>query len=232
MLIFESSLKDTSHRTDVWNMENKPSRSVRRVSLRRIIPRFVAASLVSIVGITVFTIEDLGANGPRPVAVQVAGVTELRPGPLQQQITSLVNGVRSTQGLSPLVEDPELDRVAMSWAQRLATMGRLEHTSDLSDGMSDNWLKLGENIGRGGSIEAVHAAWVSSEAHLANITDPKFDSIGVGVVEDDGTLWLVQRFRQTTPNVAPGYSKPTDPSAPAQMPAKPKKARKAKAKSK
>ncbi len=187
-------------------------------SIARVVKRLSFASLLSVVMVTAFTIEELGATKPAAPLVQVKAAVERRgPTVLQLQVVDLVNETRNAHNLGVLVEDPDLDEAAQQWAEQMVELGRLEHANDLGDGMGDTWIKLGENVGRGGSVAAIHNAWLRSEKHLANIVDPSFDSMGVGVVERDGTLWLVQRFRQTAPNVAPGVALPTDSDAPSQL---------------
>jgi uncharacterized protein YkwD len=194
-----------------------------RGTVRRIVRRMAFASVVSVTAVTAFTIEELGAV--RHMAVEVKAETQVRaPSALQAQVANLVNETRRSKNLPALIEDPMLDNAAQVWADHLAAIGRLEHTTDLAGGMGQTWLKLGENIGRGGSIAVVNEAWLNSPHHLENFVDPGFDAIGVGITQKDGSLWIVQRFRQTTPNVASGYPKPTDPNAPSEI-AKPKSAR-------
>jgi uncharacterized protein YkwD len=185
-------------------------------SFGRVAKRLSFASLVAVVLMTSFTIEQLGAA--RSPAVQVKAALERRPpSAIQVQVVDLVNQTRYGHNLGSLIEDPDLDDAAQQWADQMVELGRLEHADDLGAGMGDTWIKLGENVGRGGSVAAIHEAWLKSEKHLANIIDPTFDSMGVGVVERGGTLWLVQRFRETAPNVAGGSALPTDNDAPKQL---------------
>jgi uncharacterized protein YkwD len=185
-------------------------------SLARVAKRLSFASLVSVVLMTAFTMEQLGAAKPASVQVK-AGVERRGATVLQLQVVELANQARIAHNLSLLIEDPLLDDAAQQWADQMVELGRLEHAADLGEGMGDTWIKLGENVGRGGSVAAITDAWLKSEKHRANIIDPTFDSMGVGVVERDGTLWIVQRFRQTAPNVANGLALPTDADAPNQL---------------
>ena len=93
-----------------------------------------------------------------------------------------INATRSAAGVAPLVLDSELSGLAQAWAQQLADWQRLQHASDLSVGVTQPWKKLGENVGRGGSTASIYPAFVASPTHYANIVDPTFTRVGIGVV--------------------------------------------------
>jgi len=60
----------------------------------------------------------------------------------------------------------------------------------------DNWMTYGENIAFGYSTAAaVMQAWMNSPGHRANILNPNFKEIGVGVVANaQGYLYWTQEF--------------------------------------
>jgi uncharacterized protein YkwD len=114
--------------------------------------------------------------------------------PEQMAAIDLANSTRREAGLPELVPSPALIEKAQAWADELARQGTLSH-STLTDRVPDGWLKLGENVGKGPSIEAVHAGFVGSPAHHANLVDPSFNWIGTGVATaSDGTIFVVQVF--------------------------------------
>ncbi len=115
----------------------------------------------------------------------------------RSQVLQFVNETRAQYGVKPLEPDAVLTAAAQKWAVHISNVERLDHKKDLGRGMGNTWTKLGENLGRGESIEAVYAAWMASPRHLANIVDPAFDSFGFGVVSQNGDFWMVQRFKQT-----------------------------------
>ncbi len=62
-------------------------------------------------------------------------------------------------------------------------------------GAPADWTKAGENVGRGGTVDAVWDAFMASPSHAANVLDPAFTRIGVGVVRTpDGVLYTAHRF--------------------------------------
>jgi len=118
----------------------------------------------------------------------------------RNEVMSLINQSRVAAGLRPLRENVTLSVKADGWARRLRDICRLEH-SKLSDGAPREWLKLGENVGYGGSIAQVHDAYLNSPGHRANILDPSFTSMGTAAVwgECNGfrRVFTVQEFMKS-----------------------------------
>jgi uncharacterized protein YkwD len=100
------------------------------------------------------------------------------------QVINDVNASRVAAHLRPLKENYILDIKADAWARHLRDVCDLSH-STLSDGAPSNWMKLGENVGYGGSIDEVHVAYMHSPGHRANILDPTFTSMGAAAVWGD-----------------------------------------------
>ena len=96
-------------------------------------------------------------------------------------VIDYVNASRAKAGLPPLRENVTLDRKADAWAQHLRDVCDLSH-SKLSDGAPSDWMKLGENVGYGGTIDQVHVAYMNSPGHRANILDSDFRDSAIGVV--------------------------------------------------
>lgn len=118
-----------------------------------------------------------------------------------QLFVDKINRLRNERGVSPLSPDPELELTATAWATQMSQTGRLEHADDLSLGLSADWRKLGENVGVApiNQIDELFEAFVASPTHLANLIDPSFDLIGIGIVHADGDLWMTQRFMDVSP---------------------------------
>jgi hypothetical protein len=164
-----------------------------------------------------------------------AGLTHL-PGPLQTSVAGAatpaqeqewlgrINELRAGRGLAPLTVDAEQNALAQQRAQTNSNTGALAHTPSLSAGVSATWLKLGENVGVGPSIDVVFSAFVQSPQHFANLTDPAFTHVGIGVtVDGQGRIWVTHRFLQLgaapaprpapapVPTLAPRPAPPTTP---------------------
>jgi hypothetical protein len=121
------------------------------------------------------------------------------------------NNLRASQGLAPLQLDSELTALAQSWAEHIAVIGELVHPEDVREGLDESrWLKLGDNVAKGSTIELAWAGLLESPVHYTNLTDPDFTHIGIGVgYAPDGTQFVNQRFMQATPVEA--EPTPTEP---------------------
>ena len=144
-----------------------------------------------------------------------------------------INALRAGKGLSTLVVNDNLVAKARSWAATMAAAGRIWH-STLSDGITADWKKLGENVGMGGTVDGLFAAFVASPHHYENLVDPAFDSVGIGVVMNGSTIYVSQVFMElmpaaqtvsavvTPPTTAPRVTTTTAPKLAAPKPAPPK----------
>lgn len=117
------------------------------------------------------------------------------------------NALRSSRGLAPLNVNGTLTAKARAWAEHMAAVGGISH-SNLPDGAPPEWQRLGENVGRGPSVASIHDALVASPEHYENLTDPGFQSIGVGVVNANGTFYVSEVFMESASQPAPSTSAP------------------------
>lgn len=106
---------------------------------------------------------------------------------------ALVNSLRAARGLAPLVRSAELDLKAKSHAAAMASKGKLFH-SNIAYGVSPGWTGLAENVAYAGSVEAAQAALEASPPHLANLLNPAFTEVGIGVKTANGRTYVVQVF--------------------------------------
>lgn len=106
-----------------------------------------------------------------------------------------LNAERAKQGLPPLVVDGSMTVAARTWSGDMADGGFLAHAPDITVGAPNGWRLVGENVGRGGSVEGLVGAFMASPGHRANVLDSRFDRVGVGVATgDDGRLYTTHRF--------------------------------------
>src|SRR4051795_5113861 len=117
------------------------------------------------------------------------------------------NALRASKGLSGLSVNGTLAAKARNWAEHMAAVGAISHSS-LSDGAPSEWHRLGENVGRGPSVDSIHGALVASPDHYANLTDPGFQTIGVGVVNANGTYYVAEVFMESASQPAPSAPAP------------------------
>lgn len=154
------------------------------------------------------------------------------PGSDEARFVQLVNAARARGGVPPLKVDGQLTGLARNWAQQMAygacgtkpdgSPANICHAGSLGSGVTADWEKLGENVGYGPNVDAVMNAFIASSRHNANLMDPAFTRIGVGVVWKDGALYTVHRFMQVRGEGAtppPPPPPPPEPQPPAQPPA-------------
>lgn len=127
----------------------------------------------------------------------------------EASMTASINQLRAGRGLPALGTHPILTAKAQWWASVMASQNRLYH-SGLSDGITVAWNKLGENVGYGGDVNQIFQAFVASPPHLANMVDPAFQWIGVGVAYGGGRVWVAVEFMN-------GAAPPAPPAPPAYL---------------
>src|SRR5579884_1405672 len=109
-----------------------------------------------------------------------------------------INDLRTGLGLPALQVNANLVAKARSWAAGMAAAGKIWH-STLSDGITADWEKLGENVGMGGSVDALHAAFVASPHHYENLVDPAFQYVGIGIAMSGDVMYVAEEFMQLMP---------------------------------
>lgn len=114
-----------------------------------------------------------------------------------------INALRMSKGLAPLTVDARLVATAEAWARQMAANGGISHKPDLASTGPSGWQKLGENVGVGVDEPGLHAAFVRSAPHYANLVDGGYNAIGVGVIVANGRMWVAEEFMQSS-TIVPG----------------------------
>lgn len=113
----------------------------------------------------------------------------------EARLLELTNQVRAANGLSALSINAQVTLVAQRWATTLAERGVLSHNESLPSQVA-GWKELGENVGVGGTVDAVHAGFVASPTHRANIVESAFTQVGFGIVRPDARIFVVIVYMQ------------------------------------
>lgn len=121
----------------------------------------------------------------------------------EQQFLKLMNADRKAAGRGRLAASPDVATVARNWSKRMAADNNLRHNPNVSEQLTVEWTRWGENVGwasngTNGSLESVvkrlHNGFLESSGHRANILGD-FNQVGVGVAVDDrGTMWATMVF--------------------------------------
>ncbi|MFD1827405.1 CAP domain-containing protein [Mumia zhuanghuii] len=147
-----------------------------------------------------------GAAGATPTAA--TAVTEASaalpskastpPGPrvYERRVVRHTNLERRAYDRRALSRSRCLDRYAQRAANRIAASGRLVHQNLKPVLRRCGGWKVGENIAYGYRWPRhVVDAWMDSPGHRANILEPRYRRIGVGVRRDSrGVVWVSQVF--------------------------------------
>jgi len=129
-------------------------------------------------------------------------------------VVSLTNDQRNRDGLSSLTIDPRLNEAAREKAADMFAKDYWAHYAP--DGTTPWWFFknvgysytfAGENLARDfGDSGAVLQAWMNSPSHKENLMNPKFENIGVAVVDGllngEETTLVVQMFGTTSQQTA------------------------------
>ena len=181
--------------------------------------RSVRTRLVTIVGLAVVLVAVVA--GLLPPSAEAAGAsTSLEAA--EREVVRLHNEARARAGLPPLDVHVHLHTDARRWSGEMASRQRLVHQGSASGAPSysqtscavadPNWRACAENIAAGqASARAVHDAWMASAGHRANILNPAYNRVGIGVWSDGTKLWWTARFMSgTTADTADSTPHPQD----------------------
>lgn len=167
----------------------------------------------------------LAAFAAAPAGAQEAAATDERPA-AEQQFLDLVNQERTAEGLGSLVVNAELAGIARSWSDVMAAEDHLHHNPNLSESYTGEWQRLGENVGYtrypGMSVDVkvtqLHRAFMESPGHRANVLQPAYNQVGIGVTLAGDALWVTLAFlhgplpaEEPQPEVQPDAVEPAPP---------------------
>ena len=113
--------------------------------------------------------------------------------PQEEEAFRSVNTFRAANQLRWLDWNEGAYEKAVAWSNHMADDGKLSH-SKLAQGIPGGWNRLGENVAYAGSVAQAMAALEASPPHRANLLNPAFTSIAIGIVERDGRVWVTEIF--------------------------------------
>ena len=155
-----------------------------------------------------------GGSGP---ATALEGVSTLQTTATtyEAEFLELINEERAADGLQPLERLGVLVEGARDQAQAIFEAGYLFHNPDLA-GVTTGWYALGENVGYGPTVIALHDAFMASPGHRANVMKDTYNYAGVGVIVDESqVIWVAVVFMYGPDGLADGEIS----SEPAELPA-------------
>lgn len=132
---------------------------------------------------------------------------------------SAIARARASAGRTALSVRSDLISIARRHSDRMARDGRIYHSSDLGNGVSGNWTKIGENVGKGPDCSSIHRAFMESSSHRTIILGRSYNQVGVGVAWDSDTIYVTEVFLARAgsgarPVVSRSRPRPTRPQKP------------------
>ena len=127
----------------------------------------------------------------------------------EDEILQLLNQERQSRGQPPLSDSEPLRKAARRHSQRMADVHQIGHKlageHDLSLRLGEEMQHFdasGENVAVAASAARAHAALMHSPAHRANILDPEYNAVGIGVVRSGGEIYVTQDFARLVANAS------------------------------
>jgi uncharacterized protein YkwD len=123
----------------------------------------------------------------------------------EAKIAQEINDLRKKEGLKPLKVDVRLRETARAHSGLLAKHKELKdqfaEEASLKDRVESAGMKKifsgAENSGQNVDLSKVNQMFLDSPTHRANLMNPKFNALGVGIVKDSETNWVTEVFIET-----------------------------------
>jgi uncharacterized protein YkwD len=115
----------------------------------------------------------------------------------RRQMLALTNRDRARYERHELDFVERLSHYAKRHSARMARRGFIFHSTEeqLRHVLGDyRWSLGGENVGVGGSLESLEDAFMGSRLHRQNILRRVYDHAAVGIVRQDGRIWVTVIF--------------------------------------
>lgn len=151
----------------------------------------------------------------RPVAAGSADTPFDADLPAEQRLLELANQSRQQVGATPLTLDPGLSQAARLHAQAMLAARQLSHQFDgepslpqrLADATRAQLDQEGENVALDYDADQGHDHLMLSPPHRANLLNPAYNVVGLGVVRSGDRLYIVQDFGRSLPAYSSGEMK-------------------------
>jgi uncharacterized protein YkwD len=145
----------------------------------------------------------------RAQAVKPSGIRHWKR--VEDLVFAMTNRARQEHGVPPLLRDAELRRVARAFSDEMLVRKFFSHTTPDGEpfyrrirSQYPHWARpLGENIWEAYGYEhnspqriakLIMSDWMSSPGHWANILDPEYTHMGVGVSVRGHLIKVTQEF--------------------------------------
>jgi uncharacterized protein YkwD len=122
---------------------------------------------------------------------------------LEREMLQLVNRERARRGIGPLVADTALRVVARAHSTDMFERGYFSHNTPEGEdpfgrmrAAHIDFMTAGENLALAQTLSIAHTGLMHSPGHRANILNPEFHRVGIGIIEGGvHGLMISQEFR-------------------------------------
>lgn len=124
--------------------------------------------------------------------------TSTGSGSVESVIIHMINNIRADRGLQLLNPNPVLSNIARSRSQDMINRGYFSHSTPEGKNLSDILIENGvmyaciaENLSQAsppswGSPDVIINLWMNSSMHRANLLNPHYGQLGLGVADGNG----------------------------------------------
>lgn len=121
----------------------------------------------------------------------------------EQKLLEMLNDERINNGMAALEVDSKLQAMARDYSQEMIVNSFFAHESPVSGNLYDrfsnsnvrsDWQLAGENLATSPTIDGAHTGLMSSPKHCANILEPKYTHVGIGIIKGSCGKVIVQEF--------------------------------------
>ena len=161
--------------------------------------------------------------GPAPAGSDISAA--------EAQMLDLVNRLRESLGLEALAHHPDVAGVARRWSQTLVAERDHYHNPRYAEQYPPGYERYAENVASIVGITSLRDAvqesfdnLVNSPGHYANMTDPAFTHLGVGIAVGGGRYSVTQNFARYAVATQPEQPEQPEPSEQAEPPELPGRA--------
>ncbi len=166
--------------------------------------------------------DDAAANKPSPI-VSLKPASAIAPdipfgdydSQAEQLLLYLANQARAQFGAPRLALDPGMSRAARLHAERMVAERQLSHRFEGEPSLPQRLAATtrtqldqeGENVAFDFDAAQGHQHLMQSPPHRANLLNPVYNVVGLGVVRSGDRLYIVQDFGRALPNYSPAEVK-------------------------
>ena len=124
----------------------------------------------------------------------------------EKQVFDQLNQEREHRGLKALEWNDQVAEAARNHSRALAENARLSHQFSREPALQARLAALGvrftvsaENVASTEYVEDAHLALMNSPGHRANILSAAYNTVGIGVVEQKGKIYVTEDFVSRVP---------------------------------